>query len=255
MSTRNVPREAHGRLLHFVLTPIFSVHQRFFLREIARLSGLTVIFYRLHHEDERASVSLHSAANACDSRERRFPFLRKSRPRTSLLPSSYLLPIIAVEMFLFGYRKINALAVAAAVSEYNVSGEKLRERKRIERASLRLFVSDVSDRKCAKAEILTYDSPRRLQARKHPLVSCLNDMIPVNPRRVEYRFPDILENVDNREDGRSEKESDDEEDETFSLFVTTPRLTMIPCTIIDTKIVVVGASDCGVAFAEYLVLR
>jgi len=34
-----------------------------------------------------------------------------------------------------------------------------------------------------------------------------------------------------------------------------PRLAIIPRTIVDVKIVIVGASDCGVAFAEYLAMR
>jgi len=51
VSVQSIPRNC-GRLLHFVLMPIFSAYHRFFFREIARLSELTVIFYRLHHEDE-----------------------------------------------------------------------------------------------------------------------------------------------------------------------------------------------------------
>lgn len=57
MSVQNIPHDGYGRLLHFVLMPIFSAYHRFFFREIARLSELTVIFYRLHHEDESALVS------------------------------------------------------------------------------------------------------------------------------------------------------------------------------------------------------
>lgn len=53
---RSIPRDNYGRLLHFVLMPIFSAYHRFFFREITRLSELTVIFYRLHHEDESALV-------------------------------------------------------------------------------------------------------------------------------------------------------------------------------------------------------
>ncbi|XP_050449649.1 cilia- and flagella-associated protein 61-like [Cataglyphis hispanica] len=56
VSMRSIPRDNYGRLLHFVLMPIFSAYHRFFFREIARLSELTVIFYRLHHEDECALV-------------------------------------------------------------------------------------------------------------------------------------------------------------------------------------------------------
>lgn len=57
VSVQNIPHDGYGRLLHFVLMPIFSAYHRFFFREIARLSELTVIFYRLHHEDESALVS------------------------------------------------------------------------------------------------------------------------------------------------------------------------------------------------------
>ncbi|XP_072759857.1 cilia- and flagella-associated protein 61 [Anoplolepis gracilipes] len=143
VSMRSIPRDNYGRLLHFVLMPIFSAYHRFFFREIARLSELTVMFYRLHHEDE------------------------------SLL------------------------------------------------------------------------------TRMHPLVSCLDDMIPVLPRKqAEYRFPIVLENLDSC---KNKKSSDD--NSRFSLFVTSLRLTMMPRVIIDMKIVIVGASECGIAFAEYLALR
>jgi len=54
VSVESIPQNDYGRLLQFVLTPIFSAYHRFFFREIARLSELTVIFYRLHHEDENA---------------------------------------------------------------------------------------------------------------------------------------------------------------------------------------------------------
>ncbi|XP_053977113.1 cilia- and flagella-associated protein 61-like [Hylaeus volcanicus] len=47
VATKNVPQDAYGRILHFVLMPIFSIHLRHFLCEIMRLSGLTVLYYRL----------------------------------------------------------------------------------------------------------------------------------------------------------------------------------------------------------------
>ncbi|XP_018339954.1 PREDICTED: cilia- and flagella-associated protein 61-like isoform X2 [Trachymyrmex septentrionalis] len=145
VSVQSIPQNDYGRLLHFVLMPIFSVHHRFFFREIARLSKLTVIFYRLHHKDETVLI--------------------------------------------------------------------------------------------------------------YPLVSCLNDMIPVNPRRqAEYEFPIIQENFNSSENNTKCERNDVANDE-FSLFMTSPRLAMMPRTIIDTRIVVVGASDCGIAFAEYLALR
>lgn len=85
----------------------------------------------------------------------------------------------------------------------------------------------------------------------HPLVSCLDDMIPVNPRKqAEYKFPIISENLDSCENDVRNKDNDK-----FSLFLTSPRLAMMPRVIIDMKIVIVGASECGIAFAEYLALR
>lgn len=93
---------------------------------------------------------------------------------------------------------------------------------------------------------------RCLQTRKRSLVSCLHDMIPVNPRRqAEYRFPDISKNHGNNVNDQT----DDDNNDMFSLFMTSPRLAMMPRTIIDMKVVIVGASDCGIAFAEYLALR
>lgn len=80
-------------------------------------------------------------------------------------------------------------------------------------------------------------------------------MIPVDPRRqAEYEFPAILENLDSCENNTKD-EREDGDNGRFSLFVTSPRLAMMPRVIIDTRIVVVGASDCGIAFAEYLALR
>lgn len=57
LSMQSIHQDDYGRLVHFVVTPIFLTYRRFFLREIVRLSGLTVIFYRLYHEDESALVS------------------------------------------------------------------------------------------------------------------------------------------------------------------------------------------------------
>lgn len=79
-------------------------------------------------------------------------------------------------------------------------------------------------------------------------------MIPVNPRRqAEYRFLDITKNINSLEGHIKNSKTNDED--TFSLYMTTPRLAMMPLVIIDMKIVIVGASDCGIAFAEYLALR
>lgn len=87
----------------------------------------------------------------------------------------------------------------------------------------------------------------------HPLVSCLDVMIPVDPRRqAEYRFPIISENLDSCENDVKTEENDKSK---FSLFLTSSRMAMMPRVIIDMKIVIVGASDCGIAFAEYLAFR
>ncbi|XP_076759809.1 cilia- and flagella-associated protein 61 [Xylocopa sonorina] len=136
IAARNIPEDAYGRILHFVLMPIFSVHLHHFFCEIMRLTGMIVLYYRL--------------------RENAFSAL----------------------------------------------------------------------------------------TRTHPLTICLNRMVPVNPRyRIEYKYSGFVET-----------DEPEEETEPFSLFMTTPRLAMIPSSIIESKIVVVGASDCGVAFLEHLAL-
>ncbi|XP_076629845.1 cilia- and flagella-associated protein 61 [Colletes latitarsis] len=145
MATQNVAYDAHGCILHFVLTPIFSVHLRFFFREIMRLSGLAVLYYRL---EERA---LSALVNALDP---------------------------------------------------------------------------------------------RFQTRSQPLATCLDAMVFVNPRqRIEYKFR-----------GYVETDKPKTTNEPFALFMTTPRLAILDHFIVDTKVVVVGASDCGVAFMEHLAL-
>ncbi|OXU32045.1 hypothetical protein TSAR_004343 [Trichomalopsis sarcophagae] len=75
------------------------------------------------------------------------------------------------------------------------------------------------------------------------LPSCLSVMQPAEPRI--RKFPHFQR--------FHEKENFDFPfDELFSLFVITPRLTMIRREIVNTKIVVVGASDCGLAFIDAL---
>ncbi|XP_043265617.1 cilia- and flagella-associated protein 61-like [Colletes gigas] len=136
MATQNVAYDAHGCILHFVLTPIFSVHLRFFFREMMRLSGLAVLYYRL---EERALSAL---------------------------------------------------------------------------------------------------------TRSQPLATCLDAMVFVNPRqRIEYKFH-----------GCAETDKPKTTSEPFALFMTTPRLANLGHFIVDAKVVVVGASDCGVAFMEHLAL-
>lgn len=68
-------------------------------------------------------------------------------------------------------------------------------------------------------------------------------MVPVCPRRrIDYKFHGYVE----RDEPKTEVER-------FSLFMTSQRLTGIVNAIIDSRIVVVGASDCGIAFLEQLV--
>lgn len=90
-----------------------------------------------------------------------------------------------------------------------------------------------------------YTWSRRFQTRMHPLAICLTVMIPVYPRRrIKYRYRNLIET-----DRKPKKET-----EPFSLFLTTPRLSMMLGNVVDSKIVVVGASDCGIAFVEELAL-
>ncbi|KZC15008.1 Uncharacterized protein C20orf26 like protein, partial [Dufourea novaeangliae] len=78
--------------------------------------------------------------------------------------------------------------------------------------------------------------------RAQPLAICLTAMVHVRPRRrIEYRFR-----------GLTETDEPDTNREPFSLFMTTPRIITSGNLIFDTKIVVIGASDCGVAVLEQL---
>ncbi|XP_014600081.1 PREDICTED: cilia- and flagella-associated protein 61-like [Polistes canadensis] len=143
ITRRYIFNEAYGRLLHFVLMPIFSINQRYFFCEIMRLNDLTILYYRLY-EEEGSSLT-----------------------------------------------------------------------------------------------------------RTQSLVSCLHTMVPVNPRRrIEYKFCDCS-STNNITD---EIYKNTNNNKVFTLFMTTPRIATIPNKIIDTKIVVVGGSDCGIAFVEFLAL-
>ncbi|KAK1125027.1 hypothetical protein K0M31_006364 [Melipona bicolor] len=135
IAEKNIRGDAYGRILHFVLMPIFSVHLPYFFCEISRFSGMIVLYYRLTEKESSALT------------------------------------------------------------------------------------------------------------RTHPLTICLNSMIPVKPRkRIEYKYYGSVET----------DEPEELKNEPFSLFMTTPRLAMMPRSIVDSKVVVVGASDCGVAFVEQL---
>ncbi|XP_026674181.1 cilia- and flagella-associated protein 61-like [Ceratina calcarata] len=131
---QNIRHDAYGRILHFVLMPIFSIHLAHFFNEIMRFTNMMVLFYRL---------------------------------------------------------------TGSALSALT---------------------------------------------RTHPLTICLKGMVPMHPRqRIVYKYHEF-----------EETDEPQQETEPFSLFMTTPRLSMIPVTYVDSKIVVVGASDCGVAFVEQL---
>lgn len=68
-------------------------------------------------------------------------------------------------------------------------------------------------------------------------------MAPVRPRRrIEYKYH-----------GFEETDEPMKRTECFSLFMTSPRIALIPKPIIDSRVVVVGASDCAVAFLEHLI--
>ena len=72
-------------------------------------------------------------------------------------------------------------------------------------------------------------------------------MIPVKSRiRIHHPWPKLNERS-NQINSKNENK--------FSLFMMTPRFAMMPKTVVNAKIVVVGASDCGVAFAEFLALQ
>ncbi|XP_047351705.1 cilia- and flagella-associated protein 61-like isoform X3 [Vespa velutina] len=94
-----------------------------------------------------------------------------------------------------------------------------------------------------------YEGEGSSLTRTQPIVSCLNTMVPVNPRRkIKYEFCTCPKMNDEINELKKKK------NKAFSLFMTTPRIATIPNRIIDTKIVVVGASDCGIAFIEFLAL-
>ncbi|KAG5308923.1 CFA61 protein, partial [Pseudoatta argentina] len=222
VSVQSIPQNNYGRLLHFVLMPIFSAYHRFFFRELARLSELTVIFYRLHHKDETGN-----------SRTSNF----------HLIPQNYIL-----------YKKSFRRPFKALISidcASHIYGPITFKCIRGDAISPFLLVSSNAPIILYIYYIIIYYITTSI----YPLVSCLNDMIPVDPRRqAEYEFPIVQENFNNSENNTKCEESDVANDE-FSLFMTSPRLAMMPRTIIDTRIVVIGASDCGIAFAEYLTLR
>ncbi|XP_034179175.2 cilia- and flagella-associated protein 61 isoform X2 [Osmia lignaria lignaria] len=134
IAIQNIPYDSYGRILHFVLMPIFAIHLPSFFREIMRLTDAIVLYYRLT------------------------------------------------------------------------------------------------------------DSMLSALTRSQPLAICLNAMVPVCPRRrIDYKFHGYVE----RDEPKTEMER-------FSLFMTTQRLTGVVNAIIDARIVVVGASDCGIAFLEQL---
>lgn len=70
----------------------------------------------------------------------------------------------------------------------------------------------------------------------HPLISCLDDIIPVNPhKQAEYKFPIILENLNScKNDIKNENNSNNSN--RFSLFVTSSRLAMMSYVIINDRL-------------------
>ncbi|XP_023289412.1 cilia- and flagella-associated protein 61 [Orussus abietinus] len=88
----------------------------------------------------------------------------------------------------------------------------------------------------------------RGSTRRHPLVCCLNVMVPVMPRNpIRFNF---------EQNPISHPESSDLKcPEKFSLFMLTAQLASIRTLTVNTRIVIVGASNCGLALMEYLVSR
>ncbi|KAI4501347.1 hypothetical protein M0802_003720 [Mischocyttarus mexicanus] len=96
-----------------------------------------------------------------------------------------------------------------------------------------------------------YEEEGSSLTRTQPIVSCLHTMVPVKPRRrIEYKFCTCPSKNTMINETRQSKNNN----KVFSLFMMTPRISTIPNKIIDTKIVVVGGSNCGIAFVEFLAL-
>ncbi|XP_015177205.1 PREDICTED: cilia- and flagella-associated protein 61-like [Polistes dominula] len=97
-----------------------------------------------------------------------------------------------------------------------------------------------------------YEEEGSSLTRTQPLVSCLNTMVPVNHRkRIEYKFC-TCSSTNNEID--EIRKNNNNNNKVYSLFMITPRIATITNKIIDTKIVVVGGSDCGIALVEFLAL-
>lgn len=58
IAERNIRGDAYGRILHFILMPIFSVHLPYFFCEISRFSGMIVLYYRLAEKASSALVKI-----------------------------------------------------------------------------------------------------------------------------------------------------------------------------------------------------
>ena len=58
ISAENTPRDSYAQLLHFILVPIFSVHHRFFFRELMSLTSTTVLYYRLYESETTTRVRI-----------------------------------------------------------------------------------------------------------------------------------------------------------------------------------------------------
>ncbi|XP_043269314.1 cilia- and flagella-associated protein 61 [Venturia canescens] len=87
-----------------------------------------------------------------------------------------------------------------------------------------------------------YDCETTVANRTQPLITCLDAMIPVRSRtRFHHPYVQV---------GKESSEA-----EPFSLFLMTPRFAVTTKPVVNSKIVVVGASDCGVAFSEFLAFQ
>ncbi|XP_024941680.1 cilia- and flagella-associated protein 61 isoform X3 [Cephus cinctus] len=93
-----------------------------------------------------------------------------------------------------------------------------------------------------------YENEASSLTRTHPLVSCLNVMIPVNPRKqIDYTYGHYEDNIPSDVILRKTEQK-------FSLFLMTAQMSMVTKSDVNTKFIIVGASDCGLAIAEHLAM-
>lgn len=92
-----------------------------------------------------------------------------------------------------------------------------------------------------------------MQNRSKPLNTCLATMGIVKPRTISFYTP--FKAVDVTLNNYLFHEEPDTTEERFSLLLMYPRLGYLRNPTVDVKILVVGASDCGISFLEHLLLE